>query len=293
MGNYKPRLCALIAALCLLVALPLRALPEDALFTLSAAPSIAFADATAPPADSTAQPEASPSPNASGFTLEIIRAGERENSDGAISVLIYHTHTYEAYTATQAHPYTPTEKWRTANADCNVTAVGAYLAKLLQDAGLRVTHDTTAFEPPSLSSAYERSLQMLTSRHDAGERYDLYIDLHRDAYSQNNGSNTVSLGDVDAARLMFLIGKGTGQTAAGYDPKPDWESNLALAQRMTDEMNIALPGLCRNVSVKNGRYNQHIADKCVLIEVGNNRNTLEEALAAMPPLANAICAALE
>ena len=44
------------------------------------------------------------------------------------------------------------------------------------------------------------------------------------------------------------------------------------------------------MALKNGRYNQHVADCCVLIEVGNNYNTLEEALAAMPFLANAICA---
>ncbi len=40
--------------------------------------------------------------------------------------------------------------------------------------------------------------------------------------------------------------------------------------------------------MKTGRYNQHMSDHSVLIEVGNNRNTLEQALAAMPYLARAV-----
>ena len=40
--------------------------------------------------------------------------------------------------------------------------------------------------------------------------------------------------------------------------------------------------------VKNGRYNQHLFTPSVLIEVGHNLNTLDEALASMPVLAEAL-----
>lgn len=228
---------------------------------------------------------------AEGFTLEWVPlSAAAASTGGAFHVLIYHTHTYEAYTATADMPYTPTEKWRTADDGRNMVAVGAYLAQLLQSAGVQVTHDTTAFEPPQLSSAYERSLEMLNRRAAQGEAYDLYIDLHRDAYSKNNGPNTVEKEGEALARLLMLIGKGTGRTGAGYAEKPDWESNQRIAQAISDQLNAQCEGLCRGVALKSGRYNQHIAPKCVLIEVGNNYNTLEEALAAMPYLANAICA---
>ncbi|MBQ9298898.1 MAG: stage II sporulation protein P [Clostridia bacterium] len=225
-----------------------------------------------------------------GFTLEVISSPSGQHAQGSFRVLIYHTHTYEAYTATDAMPYTPTEKWRTANETRNMVAVGGYLAELLESAGVEVVHDTTAFEPPVLSSAYERSLDMLKARQESGERYNLYIDLHRDAYSKNNGPNTVEKDGVQMARLLMLIGKGTGQTGAGYAEKPDWESNRQIAQALSNRLNLQCDGLCRGVSLKSGRYNQHVAPCCVLIEVGNNYNTLEEALAAMPCLANAICA---
>ena len=55
-------------------------------------------------------------------------------------------------------------------------------------------------------------------------------------------------------------------------------------------MNQQVSGLCRGISLKNGRYNQQAATPSMLIEVGNNQNTLPEALAAMPYLAHAICA---
>lgn len=227
----------------------------------------------------------------SGFFLEVVREEEATVSESRdFRVLIYHTHTYEAYTATEAMPYTPTEKWRTANSERNMVAVGAYLAELLQSAGMEVVHDVTAFEPPQLSSAYERSLRMLKARQEAGERYDLYIDLHRDAFSKNNGPNTVEKDGADLARLLILVGKGTGQTGAGYAEKPNWEANKTIAQALSNRLNLQCEDLCRGVALKNGRYNQHVADCCVLIEVGNNYNTLEEALASMPFLANAICA---
>lgn len=261
---------------------------------LAPAKASMFSDSTPAPTAAPAQviSASPPTPTAvPGFSLKIVADEENQPSQSTapFRVLIYHTHTYEAFTATEQYPYTSSEKWRTSNAQRNVVALGAYLSELLSQAGVSVTHDTTAFEPPKLSSAYERSLNMLTDRTQNGETYDLYIDLHRDAYSEGNGPNTVEKDGEEIARLMFLIGKGTGQTGAGYDQKPDFESNLTIAQLLTNRLNIQLENLCRAVKVKSGRYNQHIAPCCVLIEVGNNHNTLEEALRAMPYLCNAIC----
>ena len=233
-------------------------------------------------------PEATPEAQ---FTIRLLRS---ETENPRKRVLIYHTHTYEAYEQTPDDPYQETEKWRTADNAHNVVRVGEELAALLRGLGVEVVHDVTAFEPPNLSSAYTRSLEMLQGRQAAGERYDLYIDLHRDAYAESQtGPNTVSVGGVEAAKLMVLIGKGEGQTSEGFDQRPDWEANLAIAQTMTDCLNAQADGLCRDVCLKSGRFNQHVAVGCVLVEAGNNRNTLEEVLAAMPYLAAAVLEALE
>ena len=229
-------------------------------------------------------------PAGDGFALTVIAPAATAQPK---RVLIYHTHTYEAYTPGANDAYEETEAWRTADERRNVVRVGDELAALLGSLGFSVTHDTGAYEPPDLSGAYARSLEMLTRRQAAGEAYDLYIDLHRDAFMEGqSGQNALVVGGAPTARLMVLIGKGEGQTSEGFDQRPDWEANLALAQRVTDALNRQHDGLCKPVRVRSGRYNQHVAPCCLLVEAGNNRNTLAEALAAMPYLADAIRDAL-
>lgn len=224
------------------------------------------------------------------FSIEVIQVDAPKPK----RVLIYHTHTYEAFEQEKENRYQETETWRTADNAHNMIRVGEELAQLLRALGAEVVHDTTAFEPPQLSTAYTRSLAMLEKRLAAGESYDLYIDLHRDAYSSSyGGSNTVSVAGSEVAKLMLLIGKGEGVTGQGYDVKPDWQKNLAIAQRITDALNEQTNGLCRDVHIKSGRFNQHIAPACVLVEAGNNKNTLAQVLAAMPYLADAVMQALE
>lgn len=263
-------LAALVTGICLGVCAPQTNMeePVQAVFAVEAEENLFAMDAPA---------------SGDGFSIEVI---SQQTPAPPKRVLIYHTHTYEAYEQTETR-YKETEKWRTADNRHNVVRVGEELAALLRSHGLDVVHDPSAFEPPTLSSAYTRSLSMLEKRLEAGERYDLLIDLHRDAAS-SAGPHTVQLGGVETARLMMLIGKGEGQTGQGFDQKPDWESNLAIAQKVTDLINTQAEGLCRDVCIKSGRFNQHAATGCILIEAGNNKNTLAEVLAAMPYLADAI-----
>ena len=131
---------------------------------------------------------------------------------------------------------------------------------------------------------------MLETRLAAGESYDLYIDVHRDALSaQSTIRRTVTIGGEESARFMVLVGKGT---TGGYTEKPDWEANLAIAERITQALNQQVYGLARDVKIKTGRFNQHIATRCVLIECGVNTNTLEQVLCGLPYLAQAIAEAL-
>lgn len=229
------------------------------------------------------------------LTIEVIAPGGDVPAAGMIeedapTVLIYHTHTWEAYEMADEARYTPTETWRTKDDAHNMVRIGEALGEALTERGFAVTHDKTAFEPPNLSAAYTRSLAMLEKRLAAGETYDYILDVHRDAYSEGNGANTVTQNGVSIARVMLLVGKGTGTTGSGFDARPDWPQNLALAQEITDAMNAALPGVARDVRIKSGRFNQHISTSALLIEVGNNRNTLCEALAACEVIADGVAA---
>ena len=221
-----------------------------------------------------------------GFQMEVIAVSMSRSRQKR--VFLYHTHTFEAYEIDPENRYVQTEKWRTADHRYNVVRVGEELTANLQSAGVFVTHDVTDYEMPRLSSAYARSLEGLKEAAEAG--YDLYIDLHRDSYSSGNGVNTVPVDGTETARLLILIGQGTGSS---LEDKPDWEENQCAAQVISDALNERTEGLCRGVSLKSGRYNQQAAIPSMLIEVGNNKNILPEALAAAEPLARAICRYLD
>ena len=263
------------AALCILPSLSVEAVPASAEgLTLFDAP----VQATSAPVE---------------FMVEIIRPSAVPETVQK-RILIYHTHTWEAYTKTADRLYVETERWRTKDNTANVVAVGAALQTCLEVMGYEVVHDTTAFEPPDLSTAYTRSLTMLEKRIADGETYDLYIDLHRDAFDDPNAIlRTVNIAGEDVARFMVLVGKGTGFSGAGYALKPDWEKNFAVAELITNALNDQADRLARDICLRTGRFNQHVANGCVLIECGNNHNTLEEVLGGIPYLAEAIHRALQ
>ncbi|MDR1599993.1 MAG: stage II sporulation protein P [Oscillospiraceae bacterium] len=209
--------------------------------------------------------------------------------EGALRVLIYHTHTEEAYTPTPDYTYRTHGEWHTQNLECSIARVGEELAFILaEEYGWEVAHDTTDYEPPNFDTAYARSLQGVAAYAERGETFDLYIDMHRDSYSAIHASNTVTVGGIEAARLRLLVGKG-----GDFDQKPDWEQNLTLAQSITDRLNAIAPTLAASVYLSpRNRYNQHVSTNAVLVEVGNNLNTMEEALAVVPFLAEALDAVM-
>lgn len=222
--------------------------------------------------------------------VEVLKSENEAEQMAPRRILIYHTHTYEAYQQDEKDAYAQLEKWRTKDEKHNVIAVGRALCAGLEAIGFEVTHDTTAFEPPTMNDAYARSLTMLEARKQAGEQYDLYIDLHRDAIASSSAiKRTVSVGGTEIARFMVLIGQGT---TGGYAEKPDWLTNKRIADQITASLNRQIDGLARDVKVKTGRFNQHVDDCCVLIECGTNWNTLQEVLNGIPYLAQAIKDAL-
>lgn len=220
-----------------------------------------------------------------GYSNEIqieIIPSHAEAPESAVQkrILIYHTHTHEAYEQVSNDPYVALEAWRTCDPDYSVVRVGKELASQLEYYGFEVVHDTTDHEGSELSTAYNRSLKTLKAQK---KTFDLYIDLHRDAYIDGVNDIHKTADGTSVAQLMILIGNGEG-----FSEKPFFEENYAFAKKLTDRLNQISPNICKEVLIKNGRYNQHIAPFSILMEVGHNRNTLEQALASIPILAEAI-----
>ena len=71
-------------------------------------------------------------------------------------------------------------------------------------------------------------------------------------------------------------------------PNPYINDNLALSFQMEVAAETFYPGFTRRIYLKGYRYNMHLCPKSMLVEVGAQTNTLEEAMNAMEPLADII-----
>ena len=204
-------------------------------------------------------------------------AGITLNGSGP-KVLIYHTHTNEAYTDTKD------ADWRADDTEKNIIAVGKALAEALTEYGIEVIHDETNHEKPDLAAAYTRSLVTMEQYKEKYPSIELFIDVHRDVSASPAGEEDeiAVIDGKQVARLMLVVG--TGEKA---DEKPDYKGNFALAKSVSGQLSAVHPDLVHPIRVKAGRYNQHVG-RSLFVEVGHNRNTLKEALNATEYLAEAI-----
>ena len=134
-------LSALVAGICLGVYVPQQPAQEPAAEVFAAyTEENLFAVGTPAPDD--------------GFAIEVIGMATPAPPK---RVLIYHTHTYEAYEQT-GERYKETEKWRTAENEHNVVRVGEELAALLRSHGMEVVHD-------ALSRIHKRDCELLRMKY--------------------------------------------------------------------------------------------------------------------------------
>lgn len=202
-------------------------------------------------------------------------------------ILIYHTHGEEAYRQTKTYTYEETGEntYKTLEADKSVIAVGRLLQQELELRGYKVLHDETDCEPPDIYSAYSRSLEVMEKYPEA----NVFIDLHRNAASVRDKKDDVVLLDGKrCARMFMVVGTGVGTYEGEYDVQPDWQKNYLLAKSLMCKLQEIEPTFCSDIRLKVGRFNQHIGEYTLLIELGHNANTFEDISNSVPYLAEAI-----
>jgi len=208
-------------------------------------------------------------------------------------VLIYHTHTNEAYIEVLNGEAVTTSADRSTDHTKSVVAVGDALTEELKSKyGIVVIHDTTDHEPPYLGTAYERSLATIEKYKKLYPSLEVFIDIHRDGFSAEDllkrKNDYVTIDGKDCAKIMLVVGNGQGSSGQGFSVMPKYQENYVLAKAVTDKLNTIKGGFAKSVLVKTGRYNQHVSTKCMLIEVGHNGNTIEQAKNTAPYVAKVI-----
>lgn len=204
------------------------------------------------------------------------------------NIVIFHTHTCESYTPSEAYNYEQTGNFRTTDLNYSVARVGDELEKYLIERKFNVYHDKTYHDYPAYTGSYKRSLQTVENVLK-NNNSDIIIDLHRDAIgSKSNYDPSVKIGEDVAAKMMFVIG-----TNGGGLYHPNWENNLQFAIQIQEKANEMYPGLFKPIIVRNSRYNQHLGKAACIIEVGATGNTLEQCLNSMKYLSKIFDEALK
>ena len=200
------------------------------------------------------------------------------------NVLIFHTHSCESYTSSEAYTYIPTGNFRTTDLNYTVTRVGTELENQLKQYNFNVVHDTSYHDYPAYNGSYTRSLATVENLLKTTPS-DIIIDLHRDAIgSRSDYAPSVKIGDTDvAAQIMFVIG-----TNAGGLWHPNWNQNLKFAIKVQEKAEELYPGLFKPIMLTESRYNQHTGKYASIIEVGATGNTLEQCLTSMKYLAKVL-----
>lgn len=194
--------------------------------------------------------------------------------DGPL-VLIVHTHTSESYTPSAKYNYTPSDTDRTEDINYNMASVGQVVYERLTAAGINTIQDKSINDYPSYNGSYSKTLKLIESYIKKYPSIKVVLDIHRDAVIRQDGTKirtAVNINGSDAAQVMFVVG--TDQS--GLEHK-NWQKNLAFAVRLQREMNDLYPSLARPINLRKQRFNQHMTDSSLIVEVGTNGNTLEEA----------------
>ena len=202
----------------------------------------------------------------------------------APQILIYHTHSQEDYIDSVPQ-----------DVATNIMGVGEYLAEILRtEYGFHVLHHMGQYDVDSRDDAYAKAAVGLEEVLEQNPTIEVVIDLHRDAVAEGNKLVTTLQGQ-EMAQVMFF--NGLSYTRARGEltslPNPYVQENLAFAFQMKLTADEYYPGLTRKTYLKGYRYNMQYRPKSLLIELGAQTNTVEEAMKACGPLAHIISLVLK
>lgn len=193
-------------------------------------------------------------------------------------ILIYHTHSQEGYADSIE-----------GDENTSVIGVGNYLESILRDVfGYHVMHIKDTFDlvdgQVERSKAYNYALPVIQQVLDENPSIEVVIDLHRDGVPDDKHLVT-EINGKQTAQIMYFNGLSRTVTNGNLDslPNPYISDNLSFAFQLSYQAARYYPRLTRCIYLKGYRYNLHVRPRSILLEVGAQTNTVEEAMNAMEP----------
>lgn len=235
--------------------------------------------------------------NVTGTDLNIERVLKQKpdfkiKKNSSPQVLIVHTHTCEKYMDKYECSYNENYYPRTTDNNKNVTQVGNAIAGSLEKAGISTIHDLTHHDDPTYSGSYSRSADTIKKNLNKYPSIKVVLDIHRDGMTTKEKEKikpTFMYKGKKAAQIMIM----TGCDPDGKKGFPDWQQNLKLGLRLQQRAETMYPGITRPMFFGKVRYNMNLTHGSLLIEVGSDANTLDEAVYTGTLLGNALAKVLE
>lgn len=206
-------------------------------------------------------------------------------------ILVFHTHTTESYMLLDRETYSDAYITRSNDPSRNMVRVGDEICDQLEKAGFAVIHDTNIYDS-TYSGAYYRSEDQIEKYMEQYPEIQVILDIHRDAIKQSDGTMVAPTATIDgkkAAQIMIISGCQEGDIT----DFPDWEYNLRFAVQLQKYCQEMFPGLVRPLFFCAREYNMHKSRCSLLIEMGSDANTLDEAAYSGRLLGKALAALLE
>lgn len=207
------------------------------------------------------------------------------------TVLIFHTHTSEGYEMIEREWYAEGYSGRSNDPSLNIVRVGSEIAKCLTEAGYTVIHDKEIHDD-TYGTAYEHSGKNVQKYLEEYPSIQVVLDIHRDAIHPENGNKIKPVAVINgkkAAQVMII----TGAQENKITDFPNWEKNLCFTLHLQRQCEKMYPGLMRPVLFSPRKYNMYMSNCNVLLEMGSDVNTLDEAVYSGRMVANALAQMLK
>ena len=212
-----------------------------------------------------------------------------EKNAATPQVLIYHTHTSEAYLDEDVDYFYESFYSRTQDENFSVVGVGNVLTETLEKRGIRTLHDKTVHDS-TYNGSYDRSAETVYADMAENQGIKVVLDIHRDALGTEDCKvKTVFEHDGQkAAQIMILSGCDI-YGERGFD---NWQNNLSFALKLQTTAESMYPGMTRPLSFDFFAYNEYICDGSLLIEIGTDANSVDEVQRTAEYLGEVLAAVL-
>ena len=201
-------------------------------------------------------------------------------STGGSKILIYHTHSQEAFADSDNDPST------------SIVGIGRYLTEILNNKyKIPTMHHEGVYDlingKLDRSEAYEFAKPEVEQILAENPSIEVVIDLHRDGVADTTHLVT-EINGKPTAQIMFF--NGLSRTRVNGDlagmANPYLQDNLAFSLQMKIAAETKYPGFARRNYLRGYKYNMDLMPRMLLIEAGAQTNTVEEMRNAMEVLAD-------